>query len=340
MGNQTPIITVLMPVYNGEHYLREAIDSILEQTLSDFELLIINDGSTDESEKTILSYDDDRIRYVKNESNLKLIATLNKGLQLSRGKYIARMDADDIAAPTRLAKQLEFMESHPAVGICGTWFESFGSTNSVVKYPISDSGIRYMALYQCPFCHPTVMLRTELIRNHELEFSHDYPHAEDYEFWLRAGRFTELHNLPEVLLKYRQHEESVSVKEASTQLDRSIVIRGQFFHEFGVRATEKELNLFRKMNYHDNDFSKAEIETLGKLICRLSDSNSSVNYIAQDWLQVHLVDKWMGLCLNHTEFGFFVLNQFRSVAKCLHGNTTTKAFLKLLLKSALRYSNK
>ena len=119
-------VTVLMPVYNGEMYLREAIDSILHQTFTDFEFLIINDGSTDNSETIILSYDDSRIRYEKNDSNLKLIATLNKGIELAKGKYIVRMDADDISIPDRIEKQVAFLEKNPDVGICGSWFTAFG----------------------------------------------------------------------------------------------------------------------------------------------------------------------------------------------------------------------
>ena len=124
-----PEITVLMPVYNGEKYLRPAIESILNQTFSDFEFLIINDGSTDNSESIILSYKDERIRYVKNENNLKLIKTLNKGIDLARGKYIARMDADDISLPTRLEREIEYMESHPECGLV-----------SVFPYVMSESG--------------------------------------------------------------------------------------------------------------------------------------------------------------------------------------------------------
>ena len=111
--NNLPLITVLMPVYNGEKYLQQAIESILKQTFTDFEFLIINDGSTDNSENIILSYDDSRIRYIKNEENLRLIRTLNKGIELAKGKYIARMDCDDISLPYRFEKQLKEFQNNP-----------------------------------------------------------------------------------------------------------------------------------------------------------------------------------------------------------------------------------
>src|ERR1017187_7276972 len=126
MKNNSPYITVLMPVYNAAPFLREAIDSILNQTFKNFELLIINDGSTDNCEEIILTYKDPRIRYIKNETNIKLISTLNKGIKLSKGKYIVRMDADDISFPDRIEKQVNYMETNPAIALCGTWFSSFG----------------------------------------------------------------------------------------------------------------------------------------------------------------------------------------------------------------------
>jgi glycosyltransferase involved in cell wall biosynthesis len=134
-ANTNPLVTVLMPVYNGEEFLHEAIESILKQTYLNFELLIINDGSTDSSENIILSYPDTRIRYIKNESNIKLIATLNNGFALAQGKYIVRMDADDYSVKERLQKQVAFMEANPEVTLAGSWFETIGDEPSrVVKY--------------------------------------------------------------------------------------------------------------------------------------------------------------------------------------------------------------
>ena len=120
-----PKVTVLMPVYNGEKYLKEAITSILLQTFDDFEFLIINDGSSDASVDIIQSFRDPRIRLVHNDTNIGLIATLNKGLKLAHGKYVARMDQDDISLPRRLEKQTYFMDNNPDVGVCGTWIKLF-----------------------------------------------------------------------------------------------------------------------------------------------------------------------------------------------------------------------
>ena len=126
MIESSPIVTVLMPVYNAEKYLAEAINSILNQTFTNYELLIINDGSTDKSEEIILKYSDKRIRYIKNDKNIRLVATLNKGIELAKGKYIARMDADDISVPTRLEKQITLLENNEDIGVCGSFLYVFG----------------------------------------------------------------------------------------------------------------------------------------------------------------------------------------------------------------------
>src|SRR5688572_768328 len=129
-----PLISVLMPVYNAGPYLKESIESVLAQTYDNFEFLIINDGSTDSSEKEILSYNDVRIHYVKCETNSGLIATLNQGLALATGKYIVRMDADDICRPQRFEKQVRFMENHPEIGICGCCADVIDRKDVKMKY--------------------------------------------------------------------------------------------------------------------------------------------------------------------------------------------------------------
>ena len=149
-----PKVTVLMPIYNGERYLGEAIDSILGQTLRDFELLIIDDGSTDGSRGIIESYSDSRINLVRNDCNLGLVATLNRGLELSRGDYIARMDCDDIALPTRLEKQVQYMDHNPEVGLCGTCYQWFDEKSTKTVLLAEDDGsIRLTLAFENAFGH-------------------------------------------------------------------------------------------------------------------------------------------------------------------------------------------
>lgn len=224
-------VTVLMPVYNGEKYLRQAIDSILEQTFLDFEFLILNDGSTDRTMEIVESYNDSRIRMVHNEKNMKLIFTLNKGINLARGKYIARMDCDDISLPERLTKQVAFMDEHPEVGILGGSIyiiDGNGKRKYKVQYPTKHHVFCWGLCFYCPVAHPTVMMRKEVIVSVG-GYNNDMVHAEDYDLWYRLNRRTNFANLKDVLLYLRKHENCVSEtyssihSENSTKVNQKIV---------------------------------------------------------------------------------------------------------------------
>lgn len=213
-----PKVTVLMPVYNGRKYLREAIDSILGQTFPDFEFLIIDDGSVDGSLKLIRSYDDSRIRVVIHERNQGLVATLNEGISLSSGEYIARMDCDDISLPERLAKQVELMDSDPTVAVCGTWAKSIDENGNAISLMRAPVGIllKYNFWKPSPMIHPSVMMRKSFFK--DVLFSGDAANAEDYDLWLRTAKKHKIFNMKKYLLLYRVHDDSVSKKKRSEQL--------------------------------------------------------------------------------------------------------------------------
>lgn len=226
-----PRVSVLMPIYNGEKYLRQAIDSILRQTFTDFEFLIINDGSTDSSAELIESYNDPRIRLVHNKTNLKLIETLNKGIKLARGQYIARMDCDDISLPERLAKQVAFMDAHPEVGVLGTGFYFMGSDGKLsykVLFPIKHHLLRWGLCFYCPICHPSVLMRKDAIVKVD-GYDPEMFHVEDYDLWYRLSKKTKLANLSDILLYLRKHQDSVCSTnlllhtENATEINRTII---------------------------------------------------------------------------------------------------------------------
>ena len=206
-------VTVLLPVYNCAQYITEAIDNILAQSVDNFEFLIIDDGSTDETPRILRNYKDPRIRLIRHE-NRGLAGTLNVGIGLARGKYIARQDQDDISLPDRLAKQVSYMESHPECGLLGTWaqiMEGDRLTERYHKHPASPSELRYQLLFNNPFVHSSVMLRKsvlETLGGYSTDPSRQPP--EDYELWSRLSRHSSVANLPEVLLHYREVPGSMS----------------------------------------------------------------------------------------------------------------------------------
>jgi glycosyltransferase involved in cell wall biosynthesis len=215
----SPRVTVLMSVFNGEKYLREAIDSILNQTFKDFEFLIINDCSTDGTAEILGSYHDPRIRIVYNEENIGLTKSLNKGLKLAKGEYIARMDADDISLPERLQKQVEFLDTHPEIGVLGTWIQwidESSKSSRIIHPPTAPGVIGWFLIFENCVAHPSVMMRADVIK--QLGFYNvEAIHAQDYDLWVRANFITRIANIPDTLLQLRVWEGSISSRQAQTQ---------------------------------------------------------------------------------------------------------------------------
>ena len=224
----TPVISVVMSVLNGELYLREAMDSILAQTFPDFEFIIINDGSKDATSDILRSYADKdaRIR-VYDQENAGLINALNRGCTQARGKYIARMDADDIAAPSRLAQQYKFMEAHPQVGVVGGAVQFVNNKSELVKLEdqilLDNNELQRELLERCVFWHPTVLFRTAIF--HAVGGYRRVLDAEDYDLWLRIAERADLANLPNVLVKYRLHPAQVSASKRHQQILGAIAAR-------------------------------------------------------------------------------------------------------------------
>lgn len=292
-----PIVTVLLPVYNGELYLKDAIDSILAQTFSNFVFLIINDGSTDRSEEIILSYTDNRIQYECNEHNLGLITTLNKGLQLINTKYVARMDADDISLPQRLEKQVAFLEAHSEVGVLGTWCQSFGNgTNYIAKYQAEHESIKYKQLYQIQLVHPTCIMRTDILRSLPIIYNSHYPHAEDYELFTRLSHVTKLANLQEVLHLYRKHNNAVSVVYNEPQLEASFRIRQRELSLLGVDATRNQIESFKQLNYQEYSNITLSTNEIMALLEAMSTANEQSSYIERNYLNEKLSQLWFSYC--------------------------------------------
>jgi glycosyltransferase involved in cell wall biosynthesis len=203
----TPLFTVLMPVFNGEKYLREAIDSILNQTLTDFEFLIIDDGSRDNSVQIISSYSDPRIKFVRNDTNLGISKTLNRGIEMASAEYIARMDADDISYPTRLQKQYNYLIENPDCALLSTWAKMITETNEHIRTEKYRSRLHYYNLtFECWMYHPTVVFKKTAAKEVGM---YSIPYAEDFELFWQLSRKFKIACLEEVLVDYRVTDQSL-----------------------------------------------------------------------------------------------------------------------------------
>ncbi len=229
-----------MPVYNGEYYLREAIESILNQTFTDFEVLIINDGSTDNTQKIVDSYSDPRIVRIKNEKNIGITISLNRGLAAARGKFIARMDADDISLPNRLEKQVSFLEKNKEVGVLSSSvqiIDALGMPVTNLNFPETHVLIKWFLCFYCPLVHPAAMLRRTVLNFNSYRESRK--HAQDYDLWTRLIWNTKVANLPDVLLQLRKHDKNISVSHLREQMKNSAAISQQMIN----RVLDAHINL-------------------------------------------------------------------------------------------------
>jgi len=248
--NLKPIVTVLMPVYNGERFLDQAIRSILNQTFTDFEFLIIDDGSTDASVKIVESYDDRRIRFIQNDKNYGISATLNKGIEMARGNFIARMDADDLSYPERLEKQFAYMSEHSDCALLSTWARIVSESGEPIWTNRWKSRHYYYNLvFRCIIYHSSVMYRRDAViavDKYTLEYS------EDYELWNRMARHFKIANLEETLLDYRLTEASLSRKTKREEYENTrphvLCSNIDYFTDGGLDLSSSEIEFLMGNN--------------------------------------------------------------------------------------------
>jgi len=222
-----PEISVIMPVYNASQYLKEAVDSILSQTYSDFELIVVDDGSTD-STLGILSGIDDRRLKIVGQPHAGITSALNMGIRCARGRYIARMDADDISLPTRFEKQVAYLQNHPEVGMIGSEYLEIDSGGRVIgerHLPLCDREIRAAIIKYNPFCHSSVMIRRGVLDMAGL-YDERFCVAQDYELWFRVIRHTQVANIGEPLVMHRVHGNALAVTTRDEQLKAEVKARG------------------------------------------------------------------------------------------------------------------
>lgn len=331
----SPFISVVMPVYNGEKYLCEAIDSILNQTFKDFEFIILNDGSTDKTEEIILSYEDPRIKYVKNEVNLQIVKTLNKGIALAKGKYIARMDADDISLPQRFEKQLHFMESNPDVGVCGTWLKTFGEIEETWHMPTKHDEILVTLLFESCIMHPTVFLRKSTLPQQYDIYDECFNTAEDYELWTRLILNTRIANVPEVLLKYRVLDKLNNRSEYKLkQKSLADKVKIKYWSSFYDGYNNEFFDIHNRMLKVNTKLSKGDLVIVREFFLRLSICLCVSQFVDNKILaEKTLVNKYYAICLEAQKKlpKYLVYREFLKLTGCRFFSIRCKMLVKMFL---------
>lgn len=250
-----PRVSVIMPVYNNAQYVQQAIFSILVQTYTDFELIVIDDGSTDGSAFLISQINDARVRKVFHQHNKGIVESLNEGLRMATGEYVARMDSDDYSTPDRLATQVAFMDSHPFIELSGAAFTSDIGGRPQIK-PAHHEEIKTWLLFHCCITHPTVIMRNSMIHRLGVQYDSNYPYAEDYELWNRLAPHIQMANIPVNLLFYRQHSGQVSQEKRAIQENSARNIRQRQLSMLGLQLSDEENQIMHQfmcftVNPHD-----------------------------------------------------------------------------------------
>ena len=332
--NTNPLVSVLMPVYNAEKHLQEAMDSILNQSYTNFEFVIINDGSKDNSETIINSYQDTRIKLIVNPANKGLIYSLNEGISQCTGKYIVRMDADDISLPDRIKEQVNFMEAHPEVGVCGCDYVHFNGTSEKKYSAMTDHDeiMSYM-IFNSAIVHPSLILRTSVLQTLQPVFNEGYSHSEDYELWSKLLFKCKFSAVSKLLFKYRVHEAQVTNQHNVKQLESANKVRKELLNTLGFVYTEKELALLSQMAGSQLYTSKQDVEELEAFFQKLISQNKTIT--AATFNKV-ISYKWYTAC-GYTTLGLWAFFKYnRSPLKVYN----PKGPVKLLAKCMIRYFKK
>ena len=276
-----------MPCYNCENYVAEAIESMLNQTFADFELIVLDDCSTDGTAEIAKKYSDERIVYHRNEQNLGLVDTLNLGLTLAKGELIARMDGDDISLPTRLEKQVQFLDENPDVILCSAGMELFGTETAVWIRESNSEDVKITMMLYSPVLHASSIFRKNVFLDNDLIYRKETFPAEDYDLWSRAVFFGHLANIPEVLYKYRIHGIQVTkTVETREKITRQVQIN--FIKRALPSLSEEDVDFFVNKLVPSNLSTKDEVFRSKTVILHFIEANKKTGFFDQNHLQYRL----------------------------------------------------
>lgn len=328
-----------MSVFNAEDFIQEAVGSVLQQTFSDFEFIIVDDASTDGTLQRLRSYRDTRIRIFCNEINMGLTRSLNKGLEFVQGEYIARMDADDISFPDRFQEQKNFLDAHPEVGVCGTWVRVM-DTDIEYRYYADHSTIVSKLLLGNAFAHPSVMMRKSVLDAHGLKYDETFRYAQDYDLWVRLAEHTKLANLKKVLLHYRLHENCASKKNAKSQQETVKRVLLEQVHKLGITASLEEQRLHMNLVFRQFECSRTFVTQAEKWLLKLLEINQKKRFYNNKALGAVISERWFAVCNHCTVLGVWLaIHFFRSPLRSFltaPGKQRMKFVLKCFRESMLR----
>lgn len=297
-------VSILMSVYNGAEFLRETIESVLLQTYENFEFLITDNASTDETVSIIKSYNDIRIKLTVNEENKGYVANLNSMIKDATGKYIIRQDADDIIRKNKFEKLFEYMETHPAVGACGYYVNVFGTYKGKIRQELSNKKIRAAMLFENQMDSLSI-IRTSLFKDYGLGFEESLIPAEDYKFWFEVMKHSELANIPTFLLDYRIHGTNTSL-EKKEQGDRNrLEVQLQIYEYLFNQKVTEETKKILKILYVSNNCSEGVYKKIIAWLEQIACFAKTGKQIDEETFLYYMARRWFIFCIHNRKLYFF-----------------------------------
>jgi len=304
-----PLVSVVMPVFNSEKFVSEALRSILNQSYRNIELIVVNDGSTDRSAEIIknLQKEDKRIIIIE-QPNRGIVSARNVGCRHAKGDYIAILDSDDIALEKRIEKQVDYLENHNDVGICGSWVKTIEVNPKIRKYPCDNDKIKCSLLFSCPFSHSSVMMRRTAIPFFPEIYSESFDTVEDYKLWVTCMNVTKYSNLSEPLVLYRIHQENVSILFKKEQEERAIKVLKDLLKNFDINPSDDEIHINNSFYLSGCVLADEYLSNVHTWLSKLYTANSIKNILPKSSLFELFSEMWYRACIKKTMLGLKTWN--------------------------------
>ncbi|MBB3119608.1 glycosyltransferase family 2 protein [Pseudoduganella violacea] len=331
-----PAISVVMPAYNAAAFLQEAIDSILAQTFTDFELIVINDGSTDATVSLLAQQSDPRVRVVDNGVNRGLIYTRNLGIDLATAPFIAFLDSDDLAFPQRLQRQYDYLQQHPEVDAVGCWSQPIDAEGRPRPYawrlPGDSDFVKATLLFRAYISTPAFFVRTEVMR--ALRFSPEHDLAEDYDMYTRGVQHYRFVNLPEVLIAIRIHGNNITRLKKDRLAQNMNAISAKLLRRLEIEASEDELRLHRYIEWLDEAPAQV-LQRSRAWLARIVAANQRCGLYEARALRHAVAERWFAVCNANSHAGLGVLLAWLRGPHSWGGVLGPRDYLKLCAKTLL-----
>lgn len=308
-----PIISIIIPAFNARQHIRQAVESMLSQRFDDFELLVIDDGSNDNTLDELTSLQDSRLRLLTNSINQGVSYSLNRGIGEASGRYIARMDADDLSEPTRLEKQFEYMEKYQEVGVSGTWVTIFGDHPSTLeRSPVGKEIAKAYLLFDNPLFHPSVIIRRSALDDLEVHYDSNFSRTEDYDLWSRIAQKAEIDNIPSPLVKMRHHQQSVTHTWSAEMTEQIEALLRRQLRGFGLEIDQPTVKMHHNISRGRRCSSKEDLKKAVDWLALLRAHNLHHQHYSITAFDSVLGSILFRLCRNSTPLGFSVWKTFKS----------------------------